>query len=222
MRITGGEWGGRSLRTPPPGSEVRPTQDWVREALFSIFQARLAGNDWIDLYAGCGTIGLEALSRGAARVTWVEKDIRNVRLILENFLAFARPDAAAPDPAAVPLRPTARPVHRENARHVPAFPLPETFPGTELVCADALSWLQGGGRGRRADVLYADPPYADALRAGFGGHLRLAAEHDVVKPDGYFAAEMPFGMAAAPADGWEILRDRQYGRTRLVVWRRKA
>ena len=50
----------------------------------------------------------------------------------------------------------------------------------------------------------------------------LAAEHDVVKPDGYFAAEMPFGMAAAPADGWEILRDRQYGRTRLVVWRRKA
>ena len=86
MRITGGEWGGRSLRTPPPGSEVRPTQDWVREALFSIFQARLAGNDWIDLYAGCGTIGLEALSRGAARVTWVEKDIRNVRLILENFL----------------------------------------------------------------------------------------------------------------------------------------
>lgn len=66
MRIAGGDWRGRNLKVPA-GDAVRPTQDRVREALFSMLQAELAGASVLDLFAGSGSVGIEALSRGAAR-----------------------------------------------------------------------------------------------------------------------------------------------------------
>ena len=65
MRIVAGRWGGRRLTTPR-GTAVRPTADRVREALFSILAARVEGARVLDLFAGSGALGLEALSRGAA------------------------------------------------------------------------------------------------------------------------------------------------------------
>ena len=85
-RIIGGSAGGRSIRTPA-GDATRPTTDRVREALFSILQSRvgpLRGLTVLDLYAGSGAIGLEAASRGAARVTLVEKDRRTAGLVRRN------------------------------------------------------------------------------------------------------------------------------------------
>jgi len=73
-RIISGAWGGRRLVTPR-GSNTRPTTDRVREALFSSLESELGGFDgkWVlDLYAGSGALGLEALSRGAAHVDLVE------------------------------------------------------------------------------------------------------------------------------------------------------
>ena len=64
MRITGGAWRGRTLKAPA-GDAVRPTQDRVREALFSMLQLEVAGASFLDLFAGSGAVGLEALSRGA-------------------------------------------------------------------------------------------------------------------------------------------------------------
>lgn len=74
MRITGGTWGRRPLQAPP-GRATRPTTDRVREALFSLLDARvaLASSRVLDLFAGSGALGLEALSRGAAHVTFVER-----------------------------------------------------------------------------------------------------------------------------------------------------
>lgn len=71
MRIIAGEWGGRSLRVPRDG-RVRPTADRAREAWMSIVQPWLPGARVIDLFAGSGALGLEALSRGAARADFVE------------------------------------------------------------------------------------------------------------------------------------------------------
>ena len=71
MRIIAGEWGGRSLRVPRDG-RVRPTADRAREAWMSIVQPSLPGARVIDLFAGSGALGLEALSRGAARADFVE------------------------------------------------------------------------------------------------------------------------------------------------------
>jgi 16S rRNA (guanine966-N2)-methyltransferase len=72
MRVIGGEARGRRL-VAPPGREVRPTSDRVREALFSILADRLAGAVVLDLYAGSGALAIEALSRGAARAVLVER-----------------------------------------------------------------------------------------------------------------------------------------------------
>jgi 16S rRNA (guanine966-N2)-methyltransferase len=85
MRISGGEWCGRKLKAPP-GDKVRPTQDRVREAVFAMLVNVVPGASFLDLYAGSGAVGLEALSRGAGRVTWVEKDPRHVALLKENLV----------------------------------------------------------------------------------------------------------------------------------------
>jgi len=74
MRITGGEL--RSRLIPAKGLQIRPTQDKVREALFSSIGARVRGCRFLDLYAGTGSVGLEAWSRGAAAVHWVEYDAK--------------------------------------------------------------------------------------------------------------------------------------------------
>jgi 16S rRNA (guanine966-N2)-methyltransferase len=75
LRIIGGRHRGRRLRFPA-GVEIRPTPDRVRETLFNWLQPRIAGARVLDLFAGSGALGLEALSRGAAHVTFVEKDRR--------------------------------------------------------------------------------------------------------------------------------------------------
>jgi 16S rRNA (guanine966-N2)-methyltransferase len=85
-RIIGGTAGGRRIVTPK-GERTRPTSDRVREALFSAIESRagsLHGLRFLDLYAGSGAIGLEAWSRGAASVTFVEVDGRTADLILRN------------------------------------------------------------------------------------------------------------------------------------------
>jgi len=73
LRIIGGEWRGRRLVIPPE-SDVRPTPDRVRETLFNWLAARLPGARCLDLFAGTGCLGLEALSRGAAEACLVERD----------------------------------------------------------------------------------------------------------------------------------------------------
>ena len=73
LRIIGGQWRGRKLQFPALDG-VRPTGDRIRETLFNWLMYQLAGKKCLDLFAGSGALGLEALSRGAAHVTFVEKD----------------------------------------------------------------------------------------------------------------------------------------------------
>jgi 16S rRNA (guanine966-N2)-methyltransferase len=73
LRIIGGAWRGRRLRFPA-APDIRPTPDRVRETLFNWLAARVPGASCLDLFAGSGALGLEALSRGAARLTFVERD----------------------------------------------------------------------------------------------------------------------------------------------------
>jgi 16S rRNA (guanine966-N2)-methyltransferase len=88
LRIIGGEWRGRRIRFPPvPG--IRPTPDRVRETLFNWLMTAVAGSRCLDLFAGSGALGLEALSRGAARVTFVERDRAAVRSLRETVAMLA-------------------------------------------------------------------------------------------------------------------------------------
>jgi 16S rRNA (guanine966-N2)-methyltransferase len=83
MRIIGGESRGRTIRLPG-GCRIRPTTDRVKGALFNILGS-LEGKSFLDLYAGCGNVGLEALSRGAQSSVYVEKDQRLIETIRENL-----------------------------------------------------------------------------------------------------------------------------------------
>ena len=84
MRIIAGSLKGRRLSTPT-WDGVRPTSDKLRETLFNVLAARVPDARVLDAYAGTGAIGIEALSRGAAHVTFVDRDPRSLKLIAENL-----------------------------------------------------------------------------------------------------------------------------------------
>ena len=94
MRVIAGSAKGTRLRSPRDRG-ARPTLDRVREALFSILGARVEDARVLDLFAGTGAIGIEALSRGAARCEFVEKDRERKALILENLNAAKVRDRAS-------------------------------------------------------------------------------------------------------------------------------
>lgn len=84
MRVIAGALKGRRLQAPDwPG--LRPTSDKLRETLFNVLAARVPGARILDGYAGTGAVGIEALSRGAAHVTFVERDPRALRLVESNL-----------------------------------------------------------------------------------------------------------------------------------------
>ncbi|WP_433892942.1 16S rRNA (guanine(966)-N(2))-methyltransferase RsmD [Streptomyces sp. CA-111067] len=94
-RVIAGAAGGRRLAVPP-GTGTRPTSDRAKEGLFSTWSSlrgSLEGSRVIDLYAGSGAVGLEALSRGAAHVLLVEAEPRAARTVRENVAALGLPGA---------------------------------------------------------------------------------------------------------------------------------
>jgi 16S rRNA (guanine966-N2)-methyltransferase len=84
MRVIAGTYGGRRLQAPP-GTDTRPTADRVREALFSILGERVLDARVLDLFAGSGALGIEALSRGAAEATFVDNAPGAIRAVKANL-----------------------------------------------------------------------------------------------------------------------------------------
>jgi 16S rRNA (guanine966-N2)-methyltransferase len=96
MRIIAGEWRGRPL-IAPPGQSTRPTADRVRESLFSMLSSRIGDFEGLtvaDLYAGSGALGIEALSRGAAKCRFVERDRSAVAVLRTNLSSLGATDRA--------------------------------------------------------------------------------------------------------------------------------
>lgn len=100
MRIISGELKGRTLRTPP-GRHLRPTQDRVRQVLFDIVGEGIMGAKVLDLFAGVGAIGIEALSRGAAEAVFVDRDAAALRYLRTNLELLGIADRARVLPVAV-------------------------------------------------------------------------------------------------------------------------
>src|SRR5678816_647489 len=95
MRIVGGEYRGRTLKSPS-WDGLRPTSDRLRETLFNILGPSIRGARVLDGFAGTGAIGIEALSRGAAHVVFVERDPRAVTLIDTNLAPLLAGDRPKP------------------------------------------------------------------------------------------------------------------------------
>jgi len=84
MRVTGGIGRGRRLKVPA-GAQVRPTSDKVKQALFNILGDKVEGGAFLDLFAGAGGIGIEALSRGAGRVVFVDAAKSSLAAVKQNI-----------------------------------------------------------------------------------------------------------------------------------------
>lgn len=93
MRIIAGKFKGRVLNSPD-GAKVRPTADFVKEALFNVLQGRITGADFLDLFCGSGAVGLEALSRGAEHAVFVDSSRESIVLAKGNA-ALLRADPGA-------------------------------------------------------------------------------------------------------------------------------
>lgn len=84
LRITGGDWRGRKLYSPPKNS-IRPASDLIRQAVFNMLANHVVDSAFYDVFAGTGIVGLEALSRGAGNAVFVERDRRMAALIRRNL-----------------------------------------------------------------------------------------------------------------------------------------
>src|ERR1039458_3160387 len=85
VRIIAGSLRSRTLEAPP-GLTTRPTSDRLRETLFNVLAPRIQGAAFLDLYAGSGAVGIEALSRGAARVEFVEREPKALKALRTNLV----------------------------------------------------------------------------------------------------------------------------------------
>jgi 16S rRNA (guanine966-N2)-methyltransferase len=177
MKITSGFL--RNRRFNVPDKEVRPTMAAVREAVFSSLGGRCDDLKVLDLFAGSGALGMEAWSRGAESVTFVEQHPLVYRNLLANIESFK---------------------HDELGE-------------TRCFKSDAIKWL-GRARGQ-FDLILADPPYdlPDAMEHTLAGIV----EHSVLTPGGILVYEMRFKGDPVISDDWEVLRDKKYGKTRVLV-----
>jgi 16S rRNA (guanine966-N2)-methyltransferase len=185
-RVIAGSAGGRRLAVPP-GSTTRPTSDRAREALFSTLESllhSLTGARVLDLYAGSGAVGLEALSRGAKHVRLVESDTRAARTAQANVAAVGLPGAV---------------VSRDRVERVVAGPAPAAAydvvfadPPYELADGDlraVLVALVDGGWLRAGSVLAVE-------RATRGGELAWPDGIEPLRSRRYGEATLWYGRAA--------------------------
>lgn len=181
MRIISGRLGGRNLGSVPDG--VRPTADRVRESLFSSLGS-MEGLAVLDLFAGTGALGIEAYSRGASRVVFVEKSRRVARALRQRL---AKLDF--------------------DLEHDGAL---------SLVEADALRALRRleSGAQPRFDLVFMDPPYADADREAT---LVALFASGLLESGATVVVEGPKRHPIAPLPGIRVTDERRYGDT-LLTW----
>jgi len=185
MRIVGGKWRGRRIETPKDRT-IRPSSDRVREALFNILDHRRLREDGesalldarvLDAFAGTGALGLEALSRGARHVTFMDNGIDALRVIQRNIAAL---DAAAE---------------------------------TDVVQTDCTT---PPPTKRGCSLVFLDPPYGADQAAPA---LAALARRGWIARGAVCCVELDARDDFACPGRFELLDERRYGRTRIVILR---
>lgn len=206
MRVIGGHWRGRPL-VAPAGRDTRPTSDKVREAIFDVLAAlpearratigteatgTLSGHVALDVFAGSGALGIEALSRGAATCTFIEKDrtaLKTLHLNLERLgVGTAGADGKSRSPS-LREEPRGRVLGAEAQR---------------ALRADAL-------KGARYTLVFVDPPHGRYVRE----EPTLARElAPLLAPGAVLVVETD--ARTRPALPWRVVREKRYGDTQVT------
>jgi 16S rRNA (guanine966-N2)-methyltransferase len=200
LRIIGGVWRGRKLRFPEIET-LRPTPDRVRETLFNWLAPVIEGAKCLDLYAGSGALGFEALSRGASSVVMVDSDARAVARLREHAHTLQ---------AGLPVRCT-------------------QTGSAEIIQADALAWLRQrenlpyplfskGGAGGDFDIVFLDPPFHQNLLVPACAALE---KYGWLKPRAtiYLEAEADY-VLQLPVN-WRVIKSKKAGQVGYHLARRE-
>ncbi len=232
MRIVAGEWRGRAL-VAPVGLGTRPTADRLRQALFDMLmhaewggRAVIEGAVVLDVFAGTGALGLEALSRGAASACFIENDAAALRALRANVAACKAGDRAivlAMDAISVPgigrfaeaMPMGEAPWH--HYRHGSACPGQLSRPGAGGGGQDKPTHDDKGNfraAGVPAALVFLDPPYGQNLvpRA-----IARLLEVGRIRPDALVVAETGRGENWLPEQ--PLLAERQQGSARILIFR---
>ncbi len=177
MRVISGIARGRKLLSLA-GLDTRPTTDRVKESVFNIIMPYVREARVLDLFAGSGALGIEALSRGAAGCTFLENS-RDAASVIRQNLANTRLSEKA-----------------------------------SLVEGDALSFLRGTKE--KFSLIFLDPPYDGGFYAPV---FSLIAEKKLLEADGILVAEKRAEAMLPIPEGMEVIKDRKYGKTAILVIR---
>jgi 16S rRNA (guanine966-N2)-methyltransferase len=211
MRVIAGRFRGRRL-TAPRGSGTRPTADRVREALFSML-GEIEGASVLDLFAGTGALGIEALSRGAASAVFVERDPAALAALRANLAALGlqTPAEVGSPPAragrALPVTPTGGSAHATADAEAPQV---EVRPQDVLVALG-----RAAKAGERYHLVFLDPPYSQAASLApklSQALLQVLAQGAQVVVESDRRAPLPLGLP--------VERQRRYRDTSITIHRR--
>jgi len=175
MRIVGGHFGSRRL-LPVREIKLRPTSDRLRETLFNVLGGRVTGSLFIDAYAGTGAVGIEAMSRGARHVFFLERHPAATELIRRNLNNLGIEIAAGRKRA------------RNQGTQQDARQQEDETGVAEILEMDAIRGLKHLAiLGEHADFLFSDPPYVEEHR--LHSALKFVAEGTLLAPAGVAIAE---------------------------------
>ena len=199
MRVIAGTFRGRRLIAPKGNRLVRPTADRVKESVFSILRERIIDANFLDLCAGTGNMGIEALSRGAKHVTFLERDPRCIQMIERNLRICGlttQPRAAC--------KPT------------------DTILLLRRDAVKGITYLQK--QAAVFEVIYFDPPYATGLQGGselYTACLAVLAENALLNTRGTLLVEHAKQFMIPDSVG-SLTRSRQahYGDTVVSFYQR--
>ena len=184
MRVIAGSAGGLSLI--PPGKGTRPTMDRVKGAIFSSLGDRIPEARVLDLFAGSGALGIEAMSRGATSATFVENHGPTASLIRRN------------------LRETRL---EGNVQQMDVFRFLDLY-----LVPDSL------------DLILADPPYLKYFKGGEENPAEALLSHPAIAralgSEGLLVLECERRQPLPTLNSWDILSDRNYGESRILILRR--
>jgi len=198
MRVVTGEAKGRKLKTPKTAG-TRPIMDRVKTALFDILSTEVKHARFLDLFAGTGSVGIEALSRGAAHATFIEMDYKILQLVRENLHITGLADRAEP-------------------LHSDAFKFLQTYQGHSKTVGTGSVNEQG-----IYELMYIAPPQYKELAARAlalvdsstlcaGEALVIVQIHPKERP----------GVAAVECKHFELTDERRYGSTLLMFYRQRS
>ena len=191
LRIVAGNWRSRLLDIAAVEG-LRPTSERVRETLFNWLAPKIVGARCLDLFAGTGALGLEALSRGARSVVFVERSPVAAKQLEKNIgILTGKPFAAEAAPTATP----------GNAN---------------VVRGNALEYLRRP-TGDAFDIVFLDPPFADDR---LGETCRLLAQGEQLAEGALIYLELPRSQQEpALRDGWQVEKNKTAGNVRYMLVR---